>query len=257
MLKRVLVTFESLADAEHLTTYAELFKKNYSVEISGIYIKDIRKYEVVPPMAEGMIIDSTNGFAMREWEAIEEKRAQEIKSIFMEKIPTGRFFIEEGVGLEGIVEKMRAFDLLLVAKGEYISANLKNILKFHMKPVILVPKLETYSLDKVLLLDDGGIRSNGALSHFIENFQNIKKIDSLTFGKELENDNELINEYYESKELEIKKYFEENIDGLKKHENNYNLLIMGNLRYNFLLEKLTGKFGVKLLETSNLPIFIA
>ena len=256
MLKRVLVTFESLADAEYLTTYAELFKKNYRVEISGIYIKDIRKYEVVPPMAEGMIIDSTNGFAMREWEAIEEKRAQEIKNIFMEKIPTGRFFIEEGVGLEGIVEKMRAFDLLLVSKGEYIGANLKNILKFHMKPVILVPKLETYSLDKILLLDDGGTRSNGALAHFLNSFENIKKIDTLTIGKELEVE-ELMKEYYESKDLTVEKYFEENIDGLKKHENKYSLLIMGNLRYNFLLEKLTGKFGVKLLETSNLPIFIA
>lgn len=257
MLKRILVTFESLGDVEHLTTYAELFRKNFNAEIVGIYIKDIRKYEVVPPMAEGMIIDSTNGFAMREWEAIEEKRAQEIKKFFMGKIPSGRFFIEEGIGLEGIVEKMRAFDLLLISKGEYISANLKNILKFHVKPVILVPKLEKYSLDKFLLLDDGGIRANGALSHFVESFENIKKIDTLSIGKEIEKEEELIKEYYDSKGLVIEKYFEEKLEGLKKYENTHSLLIMGNLRYNFLLEKLTGKVGVKILETSNLPIFIA
>lgn len=256
MLKRILITFENLGDAEQLLNYSDVLTKNYACEVVGIYIKDIRKYEVVPPMAEGMIIDSTNGFAMREWEAIEEKRAQEIKNMFMEKNPAGNFIIEEGIGLEGIVEKMKAFDLLIVAKGEYINANLKNILKFHVKPIIIVPKLEKYNLDKVLLLDDGGIRANGALCNFFNIFTDIKKIDSLTFGK-AEEEEELLKKYYQLKELRIEKYFAENLDNFKEYEKTHGLFIMGNLRYNFLLEKLTGKFGVKILENSNIPIFIA
>ena len=40
-------------------------------------------------------------------------------------------------------------------------------------------------------------------------------------------------------------------------EKDYNLFVMGNLRYNFLLERLTGKFGVKILQNCNVPIFIA
>lgn len=257
MLKRILITFENLGDAEQLLNYSDVLTKNYACEVVGIYIKDIRKYEVVPPMAEGMIIDSTNGFAMREWEAIEEKRAQEIKNMFMEKNPAGSFIIEEGIGLEGIVEKMKAFDLLLAARGEYINANLKNILKFHVKPIIIVPKLEKFSLDKVLLLDDGGIRANGALYNFLNIFEDIKKIDSLTFGKEVAEDDELLKKYYQLKELRVEKYFEDNLDKFKEYEKTHGLFIMGNLRYNFLLEKLTGKFGVKILENCNIPIFIA
>ena len=43
----------------------------------------------------------------------------------------------------------------------------------------------------------------------------------------------------------------------KEYEEKYDMLIMGNLRYNFLVERLTGKFGVKILENSSIPIFIA
>ena len=72
MLKRVLVTFENLNEVEQLLNYSQILQNDFGAEVVGIYIKDIRKYEVVPPMAEGIIIDSTNGFAMREWELIEE-----------------------------------------------------------------------------------------------------------------------------------------------------------------------------------------
>ena len=44
---------------------------------------------------------------------------------------------------------------------------------------------------------------------------------------------------------------------IKNYEKDYNLFVMGNLRYNFLLERLTGKFGVKILQNCNVPIFIA
>lgn len=256
MLKRVLVTFDSLSEVDYLTAYAELIKKTFDVEIFGIYIKDIRKYEVVPPMAEGMIIDSTNGFAMREWELIEEKRAQEIKGYFIDKIPTANFLIEDGISAESIVNKMKGFDLLIAAKGEYISSNLKSILKFHVKPVIIVPKLDKYSFENFLLLEDFGIRANGALAQFVNIIPNVKKMGTLTIGREIEVD-KIVNEYYRSKNLEVFSDFEDNLENIYKFEKSYDLFIMGNLRYNFLLEKLTGKFGVKILEQCKVPIFIA
>lgn len=255
MLKRVLVSFENLNEVEQLLNYSQILQNDYGAEVVGIYIKDIRKYEVVPPMAEGIIIDSTNGFAMREWEMIEEKRAQEIKTLFREKIPYGKFIIEEGIGLERVVERMKAFDLLLVARGEYLNSNLKTVLKFHMKPIIIVPNKKITEIDKVLLLDDNGIRANGALFNFTNLFSQFKKIDSLNFGKEEPMD-EVLNEYYKLKEIEIERHYEETIDKIKEYEEKYNLFVMGNLRYNFLLEKLTGKFGVKILEHCNVPIFI-
>ena len=82
MLKRILIAFENLGESESLIRYSQIFQEKFDVEVVGIYIKDIRKYEVVPPMAEGIIIDSSNGFAMKEWEAVEEKKAEEIKTIY-------------------------------------------------------------------------------------------------------------------------------------------------------------------------------
>ena len=35
------------------------------------------------------------------------------------------------------------------------------------------------------------------------------------------------------------------------------MIVMGNLRYFYMLEKIIGKTGVKLLENSKIPIFIA
>lgn len=256
MLKRVLVAFENSNEVDQVVNYAQMLSSNYQCQVVGIYIKDIRKYEVVPPMAEGMIIDSSNSFAMREWDILEEKKSQDIKKLFKEKIPNGEFIIEEGIGVDNIIQKMRAFDLLIVPKSEYINSNLKYLLKFHVKPIIIVPKLEKYSLDKILLLDDKGMRANGAIFNFFNIFTDIKKIDSLSIG--LENKEEkLVEEYFKLKEIEITEHIEENLDNLKEYEKEYNLFIMGNLRYNFLLEKLIGKFGVKLLENSRVPIFIA
>lgn len=256
MLKRVLVTFENLNEVEQLLNYSQILQNDFGAEVVGIYIKDIRKYEVVPPMAEGIIIDSTNGFAMREWELIEEKRAEEIKALFREKIPYGPFIIEEGIGLERVIERMKAFDLLLVAKGEYINSNLKTILKFHAKPVIIVPNTKVTDLDKVILLDDNGIRANAALFNFLNLFSKFEKIDSLSFGKEEPLD-EMVSEYYKLKNIEIERHFEDTIEKIKNYEKDYNLFVMGNLKYNFLLERLTGKFGVKILQNCNVPIFIA
>lgn len=256
MLKRILIAFENLGESESLIRYSQIFQEKFDVEVVGIYIKDIRKYEVVPPMAEGIIIDSSNGFAMKEWEAVEEKKAEEIKTKYRESYPSGKFIIEDGIGLEKISEKMRAFDMLIISKGEYINSNLKTILKFHTKPIILVPNKIFNKFEKPLFLDDNGIRANSSLMTFVNNFNEIYNFDSLTFGKEEPLD-ELLKEYLEIKNIQINRKFEEVIGNIKEYEEKYDMLIMGNLRYNFLVERLTGKFGVKILENSSIPIFIA
>ena len=101
-----------------------------------------------------------------------------------------------------------------------------------------------------------GIRANAALFNFLNLFSKFEKIDSLSFGNEEPLD-EMVSEYYKLKNIEIERHFEDTIEKIKNYEKDYNLFVMGNLRYNFLLERLTGKFGVKILQNCNVPIFIA
>ncbi len=258
MLKRVLVFFENDIDSEYLLKYSQGFSKRFGVELHGLYIKDLRKYEVVPPMVEGLVVDSASSYVMKEREELENNRLKTTKDKFREVFPTNRFFYEEGITSDILLEKMKSYDLLIVAKGEVLSSNIKTILKVHTKPVILVPKVEEYNFDSVLFADDKGVRANDSLFRFINLFDDIKEYTSLSLNLEDYNDFEM-KEYAEAIGINIDFVYEDgDFEKVFKNElDKFDVLIMGNLRYNFMLEKITGKIGVKILEGVKLPIFIA
>lgn len=258
MLKRVLVYFENDIDAEYLIDYAKGFGQKFDVDIHGLYIKDLRKYEVVPPMVEGLVVDSASTYVMKEWDELEKKRIINIKEKFRKEFPANRFFQEEGITSDIILEKMKSYDLLLIARGEMISGNLKILLKVHTKPLIAVPKLEKYGYELPVIADDKGIGANESLFRFINLFDGIKEYTSLSLNMDKEDDYEM-KEYAESIGINIDFIYEEG-DSKKifqEEAKKFDIVIMGNLRYNFMLEKITGKAGVKILESFKLPIFIA
>lgn len=258
MLKRVLVFFENENDSEYLLRYSQGFSKRFGVELHGLYIKDLRKYEVVPPMVEGLVVDSASSYVMKEWEELEKNRLKGIKDKFRDVFPTNRFFYEEGITSDILLEKMKSYDLLIVAKGDILSSNIKTILKVHTKPVILVPNIEEYKFDSVMFADDKGIRANESLFRFINLFDDIKEYTSLSLNLEEYNDFEM-KEYAEAIGINIDFIYENgDFDKVFRSElDKFHMLIMGNLRYNFMLEKITGKIGVKILEGIKMPIFIA
>lgn len=258
MLKRVLVFFENENDSEYLLRYSQGFSKRFGVELHGLYIKDLRKYEVVPPMVEGLVVDSASSYVMKEWEELEKNRLKGIKDKFRDVFSTNRFFYEEGITSDILLEKMKSYDLLIVAKGDILSSNIKTILKVHTKPVILVPNIEEYKFDSVMFADDKGIRANESLFRFINLFDDIKEYTSLSLNLEEYNDFEM-KEYAEAIGVNIDFIYENgDFDKVFRSElDKFHMLIMGNLRYNFMLEKITGKIGVKILEGIKLPIFIA
>ena len=43
---------------------------------------------------------------------------------------------------------------------------------------------------------------------------------------------------------------------IMKESNNYDFILMGDLRYTVMVERITGKLGIKLLEGLDKPIFI-
>ncbi len=258
MLKRVLVFFENDIDSEYLLKYSQGFSKSFGVELHGLYIKDLRKYEVVPPMVEGLVVDSASSYVMKEWEELENNRLKSIKDKFRKVFPKNRFFYEEGITSDILLEKLKSYDLLVVAKGDILSSNIKTILKVHSKPIILVPKMDEYNFDSVLFADDKGIRANESFFRFINLFDNIKEYTSISLNLEEYNDFEM-KEYAEAVGINIDFIYENgDFEKVFKSEiEKFHILIMGNLRYNFMLEKITGKIGVKILEGVKLPIFIA
>jgi len=258
MLKRALIYFENNSDAEYLLRFAKGFSKEFDVEIHGIYIKDLRKYEVVPPMVEGLVVDSANSYVMKEWEALEKQRSIAIKELFIDNFSKNHFFEVEGITSDIILEKMKSYDLLIVAKNEIISSNVKTVLKIHTKPIITVPNLENYKFSSVLFADDKGLRANESFFRFMNLFNNINEITALSINMEKFDDFDM-KEYSELRGVNIDFIYKEGncIKILEEEIDKFDILIMGNLRYNFMLEKLTGKLGVKILETIKLPIFIA
>lgn len=258
MLKRALIYFENNNDADFLIKFSKVLSRDFDVEIHGIYIKDLRKYEVVPPMVEGLVVDSANSYVMKEWEALEKQRGISVKEIFLNNFSKNNFFEVEGITSDILLEKMKSYDLLIVAKNEIISNNVKTILKIHTKPIISVPNLENYSFSSVLFADDKGLRANESFFRFMNLFNNINEITALSINIDQFDDFDM-KEYSELRGVNIDFIYKNGncMKILEEEVDKFNILIMGNLRYNFMLEKLTGKLGVKILESINLPIFIA
>lgn len=258
MLKRILVYFENDNDSDYLIQFSKDIKKELNVEVHGIYVKDLRKYEVVPPMVEGLVVDSASSYVMKEWEELEKKRNIKIKEEFTKNFDEKHFYETEGITSDILLEKMKSFDLLVVAKPEVISTNVKTMLKIHTKPILAIPKLEEYKFNSILIADDKGLRANESLFRFFNLFTDIREYTSLAINLDKNNDYEM-NEYAQTRGINIDFVYEKGniLNILEEEAKKFDVLIMGNLRYNFMLEKITGKIGVKIMESIKLPVFIA
>lgn len=258
MLKRMLIYFENDTDCDYLIQFSKELQNEFDTEIHGIYIKDLRKYEVVPPMVEGLVVDSASSYVMKEWEELEKKRNIKIKELFTKDFGSKNFYDEEGITSDILLEKMKSFDLLVVAKPEIISTNVKTMLKIHTKPIIAVPKLNSYKFNSILLSDDKGLRANESFFRFMNLFNDIKEYTSLCINLDKHDDYEM-NEYAIARGINIDFVYEKGnfLKIIEEESKKFDILIMGNLRYNFMLEKITGKLGVKIMESIKLPVFIA
>ncbi|MFZ2940426.1 MAG: GntR family transcriptional regulator, partial [Leptotrichiaceae bacterium] len=128
---------------------------------------------------------------------------------------------------------------------------LRELLRTHYKPMIVFSEKEEYKFDKVLLLDDGGYKSNRSLFEFFNVFGE-QKVDVLRVNIE---DEDLLRERFKENYNLINK----SGDPLKvivEEVKKYDFIIMGDLKYAVMLEKITGKLGIKLLEAIKKPIFI-
>ena len=171
MLNRILVYFGSESEAKSLLDYAEVLQRKYDVEVDGIYIKDIRKYEVLPPSIEGFLVDnSSSSYLLQEWEKAEKDHIDFIERNFKERFKGENFIVEDGEVDQIIFKKMRGYDLLVAGKSQRVSSNLKLILKNHYKPVLIVPKNSGFEFEKILVSDDRSERFEQIAFLFHEHF---------------------------------------------------------------------------------------
>lgn len=249
MLKRVLFLIGNEQESDPISEIAKAFKSKFDVLIDAVYVKDMIKYEVFPSTIEGIGVNIGANYAFQEFRELEDvafkKMKEKIKSIFNE------VYDVEGETVEATLEFLKPYDILIILKNEKPGPYLRELLRTHYKPMIIVSEREEYKFDKVILLDDGGYKANRSLFEFFNIFGE-QQLDVLRVNVY---DDDLVGERFKGNYNLISKEG----DPLKiiiEESQKYDFIIMGDLKYAVMLEKITGKLGIKLLEAIKKPIFI-
>lgn len=256
MFRRVLLQITKEEEVEHLVKYAKLLKKKYpKLEVTGIYIKDLEKYDIPTTSLYGefLSIDSTD-----QWNKLENERAEKIKAKFFELLPGSEFITKLGHASKVVLNELRLFDLLILLKSEKLSHEVKEVLRTHHKPLIMVPEASEYAFDKILIADDQRLEVNKALFNFMYLFDDINEFKSITVNPD-EDENMDLNIYLSKVGKKIEQEFKTgHVDEvLMSAASECDLIVLGDLKYSFMFERIAGKVGIRLLELLKKPIFIA
>lgn len=264
MLNRVLVAFIEEKDAEYLTKYAKIIKENYpDAEIVGMFIHPVISEE---EFKEFMAADDLYRLKIKnidqEYQKIskaEKERSERIERTFLSTMEGSKFYNMIGDSSGILLEELKFFDLAILAKSNELNHEEKKLLNTHHKPIILVPELENYSLDKTMLADDQKIGANKALFNFMEIFSKTTEFTAITVNGDQKIDTKELEVYMEKIGKKIKKEF---LNG-EVHEiilecsKNYDLIIMGDLKHSIMLEKTIREPGIKIMESVKKPVFVA
>ena len=256
MLRRVLILFGNELNTEHLLETGKRLKEKYNCEVKGLYVKDVRKHEIIPPSVEGLVIDPSSRYIVEEWDRFENEQIEKLKES-LKDFNSENLIIREGITPDTALEELKAYDLLIVGKGSRISTDLKELLKYHYKPLIIVGD-KPVDFDCVLVANDKSFRINKSFFRFMSIFEDVMEFKSIFVGHEEDEDNSL-KEYLEGS---TKVITEQEVDGnefeeIEKAAENCGILIMGDLTHSYMIEKITGHVGVKLIENLKISIFIA
>lgn len=257
MLNRILILFGNELEKNNLLKTGQHLKEKYGTEVYGLYIKDIRKYEVLPPTVEGLAVDTSANLMIRDWEKTENNQVEELKKIFENYFPVEHLLVEDGIPQEIIKEKMLGFDLVIIEKSNKITDNQKDLLKTHYKPILMISENNSLKVEKVIIANNKSRRVNKSIFAFLNMFGKLNDFTSLSVNLEDETDDEFL-KYMAiiGKTLNILELEGKEIDIISEKSKEFDILIMGDLKHSFLVEKLTGDTGLKLLENINIPIYV-
>ena len=252
LLKRALFLVSAENEVEPLVEFAKVFKKRYNVKVDAIYVKDILKYDVFPVTVEGIGINLGTNFAYKEFRDIENKTFENIKKPLEKEF--SRVYTKEGESAEIALEELKKYDLIVTVKNEKISPYMKELLRSIYKPVIVLPNRKDFKLDNLLLLDDGAYNANKTLFTFFYMFDE-QKVDVLRVNVEEDESNQKLSERFRDNYKLILREGD-TFKTIMAESKNYDLVLMGDLRYTVMVERITGKLGIRLLENLDVPIFL-
>ncbi len=252
LLKRALFLVSAENEVEPLVEFAKVFKKRYNVKVDAVYVKDILKYDVFPVTVEGIGINLGTNFAYKEFRNIEKKTFEKIKGRLEEEF--SKVYTKEGESAEVALEELKKYDLMVVVKNEKISPYMKELLRSIYKPLIVLPNRKEFKIENLLLLDDGAYNANKTLFTFFYMFDE-QKVDVLRVNVEADESNEKLSERFgDNYNLILKEG--DTFKTIMEESKKYDFVLMGDLRYTVMVERITGKLGIRLLENLDVPIFI-
>lgn len=255
-MKKALVLFGNESNRESLIKSAIYMRDGMGYHLSGIFISDIRNETVIPQGFDGMVFDSNRVLMSDEWMNFEKQEVQSIEKELKEDKAKIELEYEIGILGETLREKMKNYDLLIVGKGALISDTLVEILKCNYKTVMIVgDRIPDFS--HIYVANDDGVKINRSVYNFMNIFPEVSGYISVSVNN-TEDKNKLV-EYIRTRGKKIEEITlpgkEEVIHYLTQEERK-GVMVMGNLNKSYLLEKLTKKTGLKLLEHSKMVIFI-
>lgn len=250
MLKRALFLVTNESEIDALCKFSKAISQKYDVETHVLYVEDVLKYEVYPSTINGVGLNVGLNYSYQEYINIESKNYKTIKEK-IEKYFT-KVYSRDGETVEIALEELKKYDFLVVVKNDKVSSNLKELLRSSYKPLIILPlNIDEAKMDKLVLLDDGAYNANKTLFTYFNIFGE-QKIDVLKVNVDEE---DFLKERFGNNYNVIKKEgvpFKIIMEETKK----YDMVLMGDLRYTVMVERITRKLGVKLLENLEKIIFI-
>lgn len=256
-MKKVLVVFGEGTKKNVLMDSALFFKEKLGYEIIPLYIKDVRRDEIIPATMDGMIVNLSNNSFSEERELLEAEEMTYLKDRLKTKGIVKKLNVEFGFPWEIIKEYLKLADVLMFEKGEILSEAAITVLKNQFKPVVMVGAEAIKDFTNIAIASDDGVKVNKSVSNFMRIFPEITDFTMLTLQYELE-DNKLLTFMEDrGKKVTVKDYSgdsakEDYLNEIKK----YDLLVMGNLSKSYFFEKIIGKKGLNIMEKSQVSIFI-
>lgn len=250
--KKVLFLITAENEINALKAFSQKLKEKFDVQMDLLYVKDVLKYEVFPVAVEGIGVNVGMNYFVSEYKDQEEKTFKAIKNNLSDYF--GKVYAKEGETDETALEELKKYDALVLVKNEKVSPVLKELLRSNYKPLIILPNIENFSLENILLLDDGAYNANKTLFTFLYMFGE-QKINVLRVNSDIKKEEDgLVDRFGQNYNLIYKNG--ETFKTLLQETQNYDFILMGDLRYTVMVEKITGKLGIRLLENVKKPIFI-
>ena len=241
LLKKALFLVSSENEIETLIEFGKKFKEKYNVEIDALYVKDILKYEIFPVTIEGIGVNIGANYAFKEYRELEEKSFKTVKDKMNSEF--SRVYAKDGETIETALNELKKYDMIVAVKNEKISPYLKELLRSNFKPLIILPNIKEFNFNKLLLLDDGAYNANKTLYTFFYMFGE-QKVDVLKVNVDTED--ELKERFGDNYNIILKEGDPFKI--IMEESENYDFVLMGDLRFTIMVEKITRKLGVRLLE---------